>query len=108
MENLHELKTEDLKALLVKDTFIILDFYAIWCPPCIMLGKTIKTLAKEYEGKITFIKINIDKHKDIANAYHVKSIPTLIGLRNEQELFRVSGFKTRGHLQAMFDGLFQE
>jgi thioredoxin len=55
----------------------IIDFYATWCGPCKKLTPTMEELSKKYEGKIKFYKIDVDKEKELANAFEVESIPTI-------------------------------
>ena len=56
----------------------IIDFYATWCGPCKMVAPILEELAKEYEGKIVIYKIDTDKEKELAAAFGIRSIPTLL------------------------------
>lgn len=56
----------------------IIDFYATWCGPCKMVAPILEELAKEYEGKIVIYKIDTDKEKELASAFGIRSIPTLL------------------------------
>lgn len=56
----------------------IVDFYASWCGPCKALSPVLEELAKEYEGRIDIYKVNVDKQSDIAAAFGIRSIPTLL------------------------------
>lgn len=62
----------------IKKNIVIIDFYAEWCMPCLMMAPIIETLASEYYGKITFGKINIDDNKEVASKYKIMSIPSLV------------------------------
>ncbi len=57
---------------------VVVDFYADWCGPCKKLAPTIQSLAKEYEGRISFVKVNVDRARQLAARYGVQSIPTVI------------------------------
>lgn len=59
-------------------TAAIVDFYADWCGPCRKVAPILERLADEYAGKLTVYKINVDKEKDLASAFRVSSIPTLL------------------------------
>ncbi|HLC06860.1 MAG TPA: thioredoxin family protein [Candidatus Babeliales bacterium] len=69
---------------------VILDFYADWCGPCNRMSPLIDSLAATMPG-FTFIKINRDFFLDLANIFNITSIPTLIFLRNGQEIGRYDG-----------------
>ncbi|WP_235297391.1 thioredoxin [Portibacter marinus] len=56
---------------------IMLDFYADWCGPCQQLLPTVEKLAKEFEGQVEIVKINVDEQRDIASKFQVRSIPSL-------------------------------
>jgi thioredoxin len=55
----------------------IIDFYATWCGPCKMVAPILEDLAKEYNGKINFYKVDVDAEPEIAAAYGIQSIPTI-------------------------------
>lgn len=56
---------------------VLIDFYADWCMPCKMFGPVFEATAEEFEGKVKFVKVNIDESPEIAEKYFVMSIPTL-------------------------------
>ncbi|MDR3266136.1 MAG: thioredoxin family protein [Tannerella sp.] len=56
----------------------IIDFYADWCGPCRRVSPILKELAKEYQGKIIVYKIDIDKERELASVFQVKSIPSYL------------------------------
>lgn len=56
----------------------IVDFYATWCAPCQALGPRLEELAKEYEGKIYIYKVDVDKEAELAAAFNIRSMPTLL------------------------------
>ena len=55
---------------------VFVDFYADWCGPCNMIAPTIEALSEEYEGKVKFVKINVDNNQQLALKYDIMSIPT--------------------------------
>jgi len=65
-----------------KNEIVVKDFYAEWCGPCQMQTPIIKDLEKEYNGKIKFEVIDVDKKEKIAEKYKVSSIPTVIIEKN--------------------------
>ena len=56
----------------------IIDFYADWCGPCKVIAPHLEALAKEFEGEIYIYKINTDKEKELARAFGITAIPTLV------------------------------
>lgn len=60
------------------DRPVIIDFYATWCRPCKMTAPVVEELAKDYQGKIDFYKVDVDKEQDLAAAFGIQSIPTFL------------------------------
>ncbi len=56
----------------------IIDFYADWCGPCKRVAPILEELAKEYDGKIIVYKINTEKERELASAFGIRSIPSLL------------------------------
>ena len=56
----------------------IVDFFATWCGPCKALSPVLEELAEEYAGKVDFYKVDVDKAEDLAGAFGIRSIPTLL------------------------------
>lgn len=59
-------------------TAAIVDFYADWCGPCRKTAPVLEKLANEFDGKLLIYKINVDQERDLASAFQVRSIPTLL------------------------------
>ena len=76
-EKIHQVDSSGFEsAVLDSSTPVFVDFYADWCGPCHMIEPTIEALSEEYEGKVKFVKINIDNNQELAMKYDVMSIPT--------------------------------
>jgi len=72
--------TEVLQA----DKLSVIDFWAPWCGPCLALGPTIETLAKEYDGKVNVGKVNVDENPQLSINYGITSIPAVLFIKNGQ------------------------
>lgn len=69
----------------------LIDFYADWCGPCKVMGPILEELEKEYEGKITFEKVDVEAEQDMAAKFGIMSIPTFVILKDEKETERKTG-----------------
>jgi len=62
----------------VKDGTVLVDFFAEWCMPCLMMAPVIDELSEKFKGKIKFGKVNVEDNQEIAKKFEVSSIPNLI------------------------------
>ena len=102
MSNVAELTTDTFDAS-VKEGVSLLDFWAEWCGPCKMIAPMIGELAAEYDGKARFAKINIDDHGELAERFNVSSIPTLLIMKDGEEVKRFIGVTAKAELAKALD-----
>lgn len=82
---------------------VLVDFWATWCAPCRMVAPLIDELAEEYEGKISFVKLDVDHNPKTASKYSVMSIPTLIIFKKGEPVSHVVGFRPKAELKRSLD-----
>ncbi len=76
---------------------VLVDFWASWCGPCKMLAPVIDEITNEKDD-FKFVKINVDKEEELAMKYDIKSIPTLVIIKNGTEVDRISGFMPKTNI----------
>ena len=84
--------------VLKSDTPVLVDFWAEWCGPCRMIGPSLEDIAKEMDGKLKVVKVNIDENPEIASQLGIRSIPTLFIYKGGQKVDQMVGAKPKGDL----------
>ncbi len=80
---------------------VLLDFWATWCGPCRMIGPIVAEIAEEYEGKVKVGKVNVDEEPELANAFRVSSIPTLVVMKNGEVVKRAVGYQPKEKIEEL-------
>ena len=78
----------------------IVDFYADWCGPCKMIAPSLEEIAKEYAGKLYVYKVNVDNCGEIAAAFKISAIPTLLFIPTDGEPLKTVGMINKGDIEA--------
>lgn len=81
----------------------IVDFYATWCGPCKALAPVLEELAKEYDGKIYIYKVDVDKEEELAAAFGIRSIPTLLWIPQNGKPAITQGAMPKNELKKTID-----
>jgi thioredoxin 1 len=82
---------------------VLVDFWAEWCPPCRLLAPTFERLAATYSDEITFAKVNVDELPEVAGQYGIRSIPTLLLLREGKVVEKLVGARPYHDLARVLD-----
>lgn len=78
-------------------------FTAAWCGPCKVMKPVLAALAAEYRGRVTIVAIDVDEERLVAQQYDVRSMPTLVILRDGREVGRVVGSRPRAFVAGVLD-----
>ncbi|MEM4311779.1 MAG: thioredoxin [Nitrososphaerales archaeon] len=94
---IHINEKEFEKEVLGSNIPVFVDFWAEWCGPCLMIAKSVEELASEYDGKVKFVKINVDENPSITSKLGIYGIPTLIIYKGSKEAKRIVGAASKNY-----------
>jgi thioredoxin 1 len=96
VENSKNIKTLNNKTFgtVTKRGVVLIDFWAAWCAPCKIIAPVLNEIADSDPG-FTIAKVNVDHNQPLAQRYNVRSIPTLLIMKNGKEAGRIVGVKTK-------------
>jgi thioredoxin len=85
------------------EPYILLDFTADWCEPCLAMEPILEDLSVEYSGRIRVVKVDLDDSPQITESFGVLSIPTLLLLESGKQVARFRGAQTQRDLKRQLD-----
>ncbi len=101
MSDLMEVTTDTFEKEVLQSALpTLVDFWAPWCAPCRAMAPVLESMAKEFSGKIRFVKVNVDEHAALAGKYGIHSIPTLFLFKNGQPAENLIGYVSEKDLRA--------
>ncbi len=89
--------------ILASEVPVLIDFWAPWCGPCRMFSPVIDELAEDYAGKAKIVKVNIDEEPELAQAFGVMSIPTLVLVKDGEAVSSSVGLKPKYVVEEMLE-----
>lgn len=99
---------ETFNDVISADAIVLVDFFATWCQPCKMMHPVLEQVKAVLGDKIRIIKIDVDKHGDIAGVYNIRSVPTLMLFRRGEVLYRQSGAMSKADLLSLLEPFLEQ
>jgi len=93
------------ETVLDSDKVSIVDFWAVWCGPCRMVGPIIDELSTEYGERANVGKVNVDNNADLSAKYNVRNIPTVLFIKNGEVKDKVVGLAAKNVYKEKLDAL---
>jgi len=100
-----QITNENFESLKNGQQPLVVDFWATWCGPCRMVAPVIEELAKEYDGKITVGKCDVEENEDLAAEFGIRNIPTILFFKGGEVVDKLVGAQGKAKLDEKFKSL---
>lgn len=97
------LAENSFKTFVESNEWALVDFWASWCPPCKVMEPILNELAAEVGNHVAIGKLNVDEAPTLANAFSIRSIPTIILFRHGDVIAQIIGACSKNHLKDWLD-----
>ena len=87
------------------DKILIIDFWAVWCSPCMMFAPVFEKIQKEHYQDFIFVKVNVDEVSSIAQDYRITGIPTTLFIKNDKVIHKVVGAVNEEYMRRVLEKL---
>jgi len=97
-----DLTSTDFQATIDDNDIVLVDFWAEWCGPCKMFGPVYESVSEQHED-VVFAKVDTEAQQELAAAFQIRSIPTLMAFRDNVMIFNQAGALPETSLQDLID-----
>jgi thioredoxin len=91
--------TQEFDQIIAQGNIVIVDFYAEWCATCQALLPVLESLSKDFEGRATVVKVNVEDQQEIASRFGIRNLPSLVYFQNQKVVEKTVGVQTRAELE---------
>ena len=91
MSNIINATEADFDTIIAGDMPVLVDFWATWCQPCVMIAPTLDELADDYAGRAKIVKVDVTANPELATRFGIRSIPNFIVFKNGEKVANIVG-----------------
>lgn len=108
MADVIEIKDEQFEQEVINSPVpVLVDFWATWCGPCRKLGPVIEEIAKDYDDKVKFVKVNVENCINIAKEYSISGLPSLLVFKQGEAVERMTGLMPKSTIISNLENIFK-